>query len=105
MSLDLIQSHFLFRQPGPLHVNLFLKSQEVGQRPRKGPTHGPGAHAEDEPSMSNPAKAIRTEDLLRVLTATILVLLCGCAATGPLFSPVPVPADKGVVYVYRDNQG
>lgn len=34
----------------------------------------------------------------------ILTLLVGCGASGPAFKPVdPLPAGKGVVYIYRES--
>ena len=34
----------------------------------------------------------------------ILILIAGCGASGPVFKPIdPLPAGKGVVYIYRES--
>lgn len=38
-----------------------------------------------------------------VFFASLMFVLGGCAAKGPQFVPVQAPADKGVVFVYRES--
>jgi hypothetical protein len=46
---------------------------------------------------------ISKSDALKPWIILIAVLLSGCSASGPAFKPVnPIPADKGVVYIYRE---
>jgi hypothetical protein len=34
----------------------------------------------------------------------ISILIAGCGASGPVFKPIdPLPAGKGVVYIYRES--
>lgn len=45
---------------------------------------------------------MRHQNLL-VVWLFLATTLVGCGATGPIFKPIAVPADKGVVYIYRES--
>ena len=47
-------------------------------------------------------KTSRARRGLIIASALVAALLAGCSASGPAFKPVdPIPAGRGVVYVYR----
>lgn len=47
---------------------------------------------------------IQKHSYIGLTVLAVAILLDGCSASGPIFKPIePIPAEKGVVYIYRES--